>query len=173
MFDSLLAAAIIIICSIGRADAGFPFCAANRAQVTARSAITLEHVADSNARLSIDPTGKGDGYKVIQDDDGQTYEFRDVGGDSFAGLWVTDSGTASWNGSYTFNGTDKYSNLNNSSRIQFTLAKWLASPDYTGNTNGLDYAWQETSWSALLGDPPSPTVARNPLASETNWTVLP
>ena len=66
-------------------------------------------VADANARLSIDPTGKVAGYEVHQIDNDTIYEFQGAGADADAGLWVT--GSAGSDGAYQVNGTNDGKNL--------------------------------------------------------------
>lgn len=142
--------------------------------------VSLPHVADANARLSLDPTGKVAGYQVIQDDNSTTYTFNGDGADADAGLWVTGAGNAEYNGPYTFNsgggGSDTYSQiagLNTCHNNGLGTFPWLFNNDLRSyiSTDIVDYAWQESAWTKGADvSLPVPTVTRNPIASEANWT---
>lgn len=138
-----------------------------RAHYVPRIVSLIDHVADANARLSLDPTGKVAGYQVIQDDDGLTYAFNGDGADAYAGLWVTLTGTASWNGAYTFDGS-RYNQIGSESRVDSVASIWQMGSDYIAN-GANDYAWQAV-WTIGAGDSPIPNVVRNPIASENNWS---
>jgi hypothetical protein len=142
-------------------------------------AAALDHVADANARLSIDPTGKTTGYRVIQDDGPTTYEFQGDGADSDAGLWVTGAGKARYNAPYIFNGTDTYTKIGAVETCHTrgggpAPEQWTFDDDaeYRGSDT-VSYAWETTTWNTLGGaSNPVPTVARNPIASEANWSIV-
>lgn len=136
------------------------------------ASVVLDHVADANARLSIDPTGKVAGYQVIQDSDGLTYEFLGGGVDADAGLWVTITGTGDWAGPYKVN-SDRYDRIPDDVRINElvpSMGNWRMENTYHINTPST-FPWQDT-WIADLGtgESPYPIVARNPIASEANWS---
>lgn len=137
--------------------------------------VVLDHVADANARLSIDPTGKTAGYRVIQDDGPTTYEFLGDGTDVDAGLWVTGAGTTNWNDAYVKSG-DRYDGINNGgARIEEfsgpSSQDWVMGADYHINLSST-FPWTGP-WLVDSGDSPPPIVARNPIASEANWTIVP
>lgn len=136
------------------------------------NAPTIPHVADANARLSLDPTTHPtDTFQVIQDDDGLTYTLTGPGADADAGLWVKGAGQEDCNGAYKFNGT-RYDQITMVNRVQLSVTRWVfLGILYQGITSSLDYAWQETEWDAITGDPPAPVVTRNPIASEANWST--
>lgn len=138
------------------------------------SATPIDHVADANARLSLDPTTHPtDTFQVIQDDDGLTYTFIGPGADADAGLWVTGAGTVDRNGSYIFNGVD-YSQIGGSNTCTGgIISVWQFNSearDYM-SLETTDYAWQVTTWiKGLNVANPVPVVIRNPIASEANWS---
>lgn len=132
---------------------------------------SIPHVADANARLSLDPTGKVAGYQVIQDDNSTTYTFNGDGSDADAGLWVTGAGFSDYDGAYSFDGT-LYAQIGGVGHtVDTALGPWAfhSDPDYIG-VGTPSYAWLTDSWTANNGADPAPTVARNPIASTSNWT---
>lgn len=122
----------------------------------------------------------GAGYQVTQDDESNliVHTFNGDGADADAGLWVKDAGSADFIGPYTFNGTDTYTLVvgghNCFSGLPGTFA-WRFDDDGAGYTPSggevTDYAWQVVTWikGAHNSNPP-PTVVRNPIASEANWS---
>lgn len=140
--------------------------------LTSIGAAPIDHVADANARLSIDPTGKTAGYRVIQDDGPTTYEFQGAGADTDAGLWVTGAGTTEWNQAYFWNdGSTRYEGVLDGAKRVDSGPTWSMSGDYAILTTQT-YPWLSV-WTVVAGSVPAPTVARNPIASEANWTIIP
>lgn len=129
----------------------------------------IDHVADANARLSLDPTGKVSGYQVIQDDNGFTYTFTGPGADADAGLWVTLAGTAGDNGAYAIN-LDTYIQIPTGQNVGFRDRIWSIGGNYDSAPDSATFPWQTASWTITGGDPPAPSVSRNPIASSNNWT---
>jgi hypothetical protein len=178
-FAAFLAACILLPSSF----LGFPWPAytSQPAKLTHIALLVLDHVADANARLSIDPSGKVAGYRVIQDDLPATYEFLGAGADADAGLWVTGAGTSEYNGPYTYNGSN-YSQLKGVSASCATGGDggidpfhWAINTDVYRSNDAPPFAWQ-AEWIAgppATGAPPAPTVTRNPIASEANWQIVP
>lgn len=144
---------------------------ATRKPRTYGSGVVLDHVADANARLSIDPTGKVAGYQVIQDDDGLTYTFHgDLGGDTVAGVFVAGAGSEDANGSYISAGSS-YSQINGSHTFDTGTGTWsLNSNPYYVGVETVTYPWEITTWTAVDGMEPVPTVIKNPIACTANWT---
>lgn len=130
----------------------------------------LDHVADANERLSIDPTGKTAGYQVIQDDGPTTYEFIGDGTDSDAGLMVDGTLPCSVRGQES--SKNYYNRVGVSDSLVNNVVYWTGSQwyivmfgsnvDSTGED--VEFPWLPT-WSIAV-------VTRNPIASEANWTVV-
>jgi hypothetical protein len=137
------------------------------------SATPSDHVADANARLSLDPTTHPtDTFQVIQDDDGLTYTFNGPGLDADAGLWVTGAGDDDWNGPYGLDtGHGGYDLIAGGRSVEDSGGGiWVMDTNYI-ITSPDTYPWQGP-WETPVeggGTPPAPTVVRNPMTSPENW----
>lgn len=128
----------------------------------------LDHVADANARLSLDPTTHPTNtFQVIQDDDGLTYTFTGPGADADEGLMVD---LVPWIANGTAGGKNYYNNVGlpndpASNSIVYVVTTWARLSEFGGAVEaGTDanYPWLST-WDTSV-------VTRNPIASEANWT---
>ena len=164
----------------GGSSASLPSMGSEKTLTNTGSSLTamtaaLPHVADANARLSLDPTGKVAGYQVIQDDNSTTYTLQDVADDK-PGLWVTGAGTADVDGPYTFNGTDTYTQIGGAGHTVTGSggSPWTFNSDTVYVGDATTYAWQVVTWTlGSIGVDPVPVVARNPIAGLANWTPNP
>lgn len=114
----------------------------------------------------------GAGYQVTQDDESNliVHTFNGDGADADAGLWVTGAGDAGVNGAYIYDdpGHSTYTMVGESATCALT-GSWAFSTGYV-SVDTPTYAWQVSAWDAGPGTPPYPTVSRNPIASNANWT---
>lgn len=112
----------------------------------------------------------GAGYQVIQDSDGLTYTFNGDGADADAGLWVKDAGSAPDNGAYSIAIDGNYNQI--PSGTSFTGGPgWVTNDGQYNITAPSTYPWEQP-WDVapFIGTPPAPTVLRNPICAEANWS---
>jgi hypothetical protein len=166
--------------------AGFPFAAANRAQVT--QGPNLLHVANQTERLSLTAAIVGHpiiaGFQIIQDDnlEASPFTFLGAGIDANAGLLVEGAGSSEWNGAYVLNETGGYNQQGDGGVVVHTPGE-LGLGEVWGIKAGADVVYRTSNnpafpWDAawdvnISGNYPIPTVSRNPVASNANWAERP
>lgn len=165
----ILAAVFALVGAATIVSAGFPWpvYTAQSAKLTHAPAVaTLPHIADANARLSIDPTGKVAGYQVIQDSDGLTYTWNGPSTTDVAGVIVTgvDAGVYFVGG--VSGGKNSYTGIAPVDAFQIIWspghADWELNSEDDISSDDTTYPWEAT-WGIA-------TMTRSDMAAASNWT---